>query len=96
MAVMAPGIPASNPAINYTLKSKVVITLRLVLCSICHTALQACKKLLCLNPVTTEIAGEKSKGSSNLCSNDQSRSENEVHGFITEKFRTLLFICNVV
>ena len=59
---MAPGIPASKripPTINCELKSKVAITLGLQLCSICCTALQTCKKLLCWNLVAKESADEK-------------------------------------
>jgi len=37
-----------------------------------------CKKLLCLNPVATENAGEKSKESHNACPKNQLSSENEV------------------
>jgi len=47
-------------------------------CSIHHTVLQTCKKLVCLNPITTENSGEKSKGSHNMCPNCQSRSKSEV------------------
>jgi len=40
-----------------------------------HTALQMCKKLLCLNPVATENVGKKSKMSHNAHPNNQSHSE---------------------
>ena len=55
-SIVAPGIPVSKhaPTINYTLKSKVVITHRLQLCSTHYTALQKCKKLLCLSLVVVK------------------------------------------
>jgi len=37
-----------------------------------------CKKVLCLNSVATENAGEKSKGSRHVCPNNQSRTESKV------------------
>ena len=48
-----------TPIINYVLKSEVAITLSFLLRSACYTALQMCRKLLCLNPVATESVGKK-------------------------------------
>jgi len=71
-------ISTRAPTINYLLKSKMAITLHLQLCSVHYTALQACEKLICLNPIAMENAGKKSKGSRNTCPNNQSRTESEV------------------
>jgi len=54
------------------------IMFHLQLSSTRYTLLQMCKKLLCLNPVARESAGEKPEGSHNAHPNNQSRTESEV------------------
>ena len=54
---MTLGVPAYKPRNQLHTESKVAIMLQLHLCFTHYTALQICKKLLCLNPVAKESAG---------------------------------------